>query len=504
MNANFRNLTLGKKLLALPAITLIGLAALQGTNSYLTGKVERVVLFPNFENAMAEDVRIMLRALVDTEAAVLGRRLQSLSSRDAQVAALVEETDPIRFFEDRSGYFFTYDVSGTRVNVPTNKRDNGKNLIGLQDPNGVAFIRLLVEKARAGGGFVNYVFEKPGKGIQPKLAYSAMVPGTDFLVGTGVYIDNIDAARRQLAGKIATERSKYDGWVAAVFLAIVAAALSLTAMISRAVTISIRKTVKSLLDGSHEISEASAQLSAQSQMLAQGASEQVAKIDLTAESLREMAGMSAHNSENSERAESAAKRAQAAADRGSVDARQMREAITAISASSAEIVKVIKVIDEIAFQTNILALNAAVEAARAGESGMGFAVVADEVRNLAQRSAQAARESTEKIESAVARTKSGVQISLGVAGALEEVVVQVHEIVGLIGAVASASGRQSKAVEEMSGAVGAVNEVSQNAAASAEESAAAAEQLNAQAKCMRRSVSDLLRLVGGSMSTRQR
>jgi len=497
MSAKIRNLTLGKKLLALPVITLIGLAGLQGTNSYLTRQVEHQVLFPNFERAMENDVETMLRALVDAEAVALGRRTQGLSNREEQIAALVAETDPIRFFEDRSGYFFTYDLTGTRVNVPTNKRDNGKNLIGLQDPNGVPFIRLLAEKARSGGGFVSYVFEKPGKGIQPKVAYVAMVPGTDFFVGTGVYIDNIEAARAQLAGTIAGERSRYEGWIVALFLAILACAVAFTGMISRAVTVSIQKTVKALLDGSHEISEASAQLSSQSQMLAQGASEQVAKIDITAESLRDMAGMSAENSENAQRAEEAARMAQQAADRGSEDARQMREAITAISASSSDIVKVIKAIDEIAFQTNILALNAAVEAARAGEAGMAFAVVADEVRSLAQKSAHAARESTEKIESAVARTTSGVRISLDVAAALEQVVGQVHEIVERIGHVASASVRQSKSVEEMNAAVGAVNQVSQTAAASAEESAAAAEELNAQAECMRHSVSELLCLVGG-------
>src|SRR5207344_1311163 len=117
----------------------------------------------------------------------------------------------------------------------------------------------------------------------------------------------------------------------------------------------------------------------------------------------------------------------------------MMTSMQEIGASSGKIGKIIKTIDEIAFQTNILALNAAVEAARAGEAGMGFAVVADEVRNLAQRSAQAAKETATKIEGAIAKTAQGVGISSKVAARLQEIVAKVRQVDALIAEVANAS-----------------------------------------------------------------
>ena len=132
-----------------------------------------------------------------------------------------------------------------------------------------------------------------------------------------------------------------------------------------------------------------------------------------------MSTMTKRNAENAQKANDLAKQARTAADKGAGDMQAMTAAMEAIKVSSDDIAKIIKTIDEIAFQTNILALNAAVEAARAGEAGMGFAVVADEVRNLAQRSAQAAKETAAKIEGAIAKTAQGVEISGKVAKTLE-------------------------------------------------------------------------------------
>jgi methyl-accepting chemotaxis protein len=143
------------------------------------------------------------------------------------------------------------------------------------------------------------------------------------------------------------------------------------------------------------------------------------------------------------------------------------------------IAKIIKTIDEIAFQTNILALNAAVEAARAGEAGMEFAVVADEVRNLAQHSAQAAKETAAKIEGAIGNTSQGVEISCKVAQALYDIVAKARQVDELAAEVANASGEQSRGITQINTAVGQVDKVTQSNAASAEESAAAAEELTA-------------------------
>jgi methyl-accepting chemotaxis protein len=209
-----------------------------------------------------------------------------------------------------------------------------------------------------------------------------------------------------------------------------------------------------------------------------------------------MASMTKSNAENAQKANDLAREARTAADKGAADMRAMNQAMHAIKVSSDDIAKIIKTIDEIAFQTNILALNAAVEAARAGEAGMGFAVVADEVRNLAQRSAQAAKETAIKIEGAISKTAQGVEISTKVAQALDEIVTKARQVDELASEVASASRQQTQGITQINTAVGQMDQVTQSNAASAEESAAAAEELNSQAMMMKEAVSELTQLVG--------
>jgi len=260
----------------------------------------------------------------------------------------------------------------------------------------------------------------------------------------------------------------------------------------------LRKVSTSLGEGSEQVTSAAGQVSSASQTLAEGASEQAASLEETSSSLEEMASMTKRNSENAQKANELAKQARTAADKGVDDMQTMSSAMEAIKVSSDDIAKIIKTIDEIAFQTNILALNAAVEAARAGEAGMGFAVVADEVRNLAQRSAQAAKETAGKIEGAIAKTAQGVDISSKVALTLNEIVTKVRQVDELVAEVAGASREQTQGITQINTAVGQMDKVTQSNAASAEESAAAAEELNAQANTMKESVTELLQLVGGN------
>jgi hemerythrin-like metal-binding protein len=254
----------------------------------------------------------------------------------------------------------------------------------------------------------------------------------------------------------------------------------------------------SLDSGSEQVASAASQVSSASQTLAEGASEQAASLEETSASLEEMSSMTKRNAENAQKANDLAKQARAAADKGVGDMQAMSGAMEAIKTSSDDIAKIIKTIDEIAFQTNILALNAAVEAARAGEAGLGFAVVADEVRNLAQRSAQAAKETAAKIEGAIGKTAQGVGISQKVAETLNEIVTKVRQVDELAAEVASASCEQTQGITQINSAVGQMDKVTQSNAASAEESAAAAQELNAQAAVMKESVTELLHLVGGS------
>jgi methyl-accepting chemotaxis protein len=275
----------------------------------------------------------------------------------------------------------------------------------------------------------------------------------------------------------------------------------LALMIIRSTGRVLTNVSRSLNEGSNQVASAAGQVSASSQSLAEGCSEQAASVEETSSSLEELSSMTKRNAENSSQANELSKQTRLAADRGVADMQDMNTAMAAIKSSSDDIAKIIKTIDEIAFQTNILALNAAVEAARAGEAGMGFAVVADEVRNLAQRSAQAAKETATKIEGAITKTAQGVALSGKVSEALNDIVTKARQVDELAAEVANASREQTQGITQINAAVGQMDKVVQSNSASAEESAAAAQQLNSQALAMKQAVEELTALVSGNASS---
>ena len=253
-----------------------------------------------------------------------------------------------------------------------------------------------------------------------------------------------------------------------------------------------------LTGASNQVRASSGQISSASQTLAAGASQQAASLEETSASLEELSAMTKRNAENAREAKELANHARRAAEAGTSDIQHMSEAMDAIKQASNNIAKIIKSIDEIAFQTNILALNAAVEAARAGEAGMGFAVVADEVRNLAQRSAQAARETAAKIEDSITKSDRGVQISQQVSKSFEEIMETIRKVDDLVVNIASASKEQSDGIGQVSTAVSEVDKVTQSNAANAEQSAAAALELNAQGEALKEALSKMMQLTAGA------
>ena len=193
--------------------------------------------------------------------------------------------------------------------------------------------------------------------------------------------------------------------------------------------------------------------------------------------MEETARMTSLNAANAHTARNLAAETRASAETGAVDMKEMMIAMDAIKQASDNISKIVKSIDEIAFQTNILALNAAVEAARAGDAGAGFAVVADEVRNLAQRSALAARETSEKIADSMTKSNRGLQISSKVSGSLDQIVDRARQVEALVSEIANASKEQSQGVEHINVAMAEIGHVTQSNAANAEGCASAAHEL---------------------------
>jgi methyl-accepting chemotaxis protein/methyl-accepting chemotaxis protein-1 (serine sensor receptor) len=254
--------------------------------------------------------------------------------------------------------------------------------------------------------------------------------------------------------------------------------------------------VEEISTGADQVRSAATQIAGASQSLAQGTSEQAASLEETSASTEEINSMARRNSENSH---SAADLVKASDQRFAETNRFLQEMIAAMSeinASSDKISKIIKVIDDIAFQTNILALNAAVEAARAGDAGMGFAVVADEVRNLAQRSAQAARDTAVLIEESIAKSNEGQQRTEQVAKSIHTITEQSRQVRTLVDEVHLGSQEQTRGIEQIGKAMVHMEQVTQRAAASAEESASAAEELTAQSAGLRDIVERLSRAIG--------
>lgn len=274
-------------------------------------------------------------------------------------------------------------------------------------------------------------------------------------------------------------------------------ALILGFILIRNISTSLKNAIKNLTESTQQIVAASNQLASSSQQLSEGSAEQASAIEETSSTLEESASMMQQNSANTKQAAQLSEQAKTAAVKGDLEMEEMLGSINEIKKSSDQIAKIIKVIDDIAFQTNILALNAAVEAARAGEAGLGFAVVAEEVRNLAQRSAQAAKDTSAIIEANIDLSMKGVAVTEKVGEALKEITQQAKKVSELMDEIAAASQEQSQGIGQVTKAIVQMESVTQQNAASAEENASASEELSAQAQNFRQIVKQLLILVNG-------
>ena len=260
----------------------------------------------------------------------------------------------------------------------------------------------------------------------------------------------------------------------------------------------LRQYAAEITDGATQVASAAQQVTASSQALAQGSSEQAATLEETSASAEEINSMTQKNAENARSTAGETEAADQLLKETTQRLDQMIGSMNEINSSSEKISRIIRVIDEIAFQTNILALNAAVEAARAGEAGMGFAVVADEVRNLAQRCAQAAKDTSALIEESIVRSQDGKVRLDEVAGCVRKVVDNAARIKILAGEVHVGSQEQARGIEQIAKAVAQMQRVTQSTAASAEESASAGEEMSAQASGLDEAARRLNTLITGA------
>lgn len=268
-------------------------------------------------------------------------------------------------------------------------------------------------------------------------------------------------------------------------------------LVTKNIDNSIKSVLFNLSDTSKNLESVSTELSTVGRKLAEGSSEQAASIQETSSTLEESSSMVHQTTQNTKEADGLAKEATSFADKGNSEMQTMLKSMEDLKRSSTEIAKIIKVIDEIAFQTNILSLNAAVEAARAGDAGKGFAVVAEEVRNLAQRSAQAAKDTTVIIESNIELSEKCLIVTEQVSKSLVEITDETHKVSRLLEEISTASQEQEIGIGQINQAISQMEHVLHANARTAQESASSSDRLTAYSETIKNIMLELGSLING-------
>jgi len=429
----------------------------------------------------------------------------------------------LRYGKKQEGYFWINDMRPVMVMHPCKPRLNGKDLSNVKDPKGkklfMEFVRVCKEK---GEGFVRYYWPKPGsEEPQPKLSFVKLFKKWNWIIGTGVYMDELEKAvqarkalleknlneqKDKLAQLVAVTKERIRAQMTQTLWVIGGTCITLLALVLcasllfslKTISRPINRIIEKLKEEAEQVAVASEQLSDSSQILSEGASEQAASLEETSSSLEEMSSMTKQNAESSSEANNLMRQTNNIVEQATASMEKLTKAMGVIAESSEETSKIIKTIDEIAFQTNLLALNAAVEAARAGEAGAGFAVVADEVRSLAMRAAEAARDTASLIEGNLVKIKEGSHFVTEANDAFNNVAESSNKVAQLLADIAEASNEQAQGIEQIAKAVAEMDKVVQQNAATAEESASASEQLNGQVYRLKSVVQELTKLVGQS------
>lgn len=287
-------------------------------------------------------------------------------------------------------------------------------------------------------------------------------------------------------------------WVVLGCLSTIVISQYIAWLVSDNISKSVKEVLENLSATSGNLSSLSAELTATAHKLAEGSSEQAASIQETSSTLEESSSMVHQTTQNTKEADNLAKQTKDFANKGNEEMQVMLTSMEELKRSSDEISKIIRVIDEIAFQTNILSLNAAVEAARAGDAGKGFAVVAEEVRNLAQRSAEAAKDTAIIIESNISLSEKCLAITSQVSSSLVEIRNETNKVSELLEEISTASQEQEIGISQINQAVSQMEHVIQANATTAQESAVSADQLGMYSDTIKGIMGALNSLISGN------
>ena len=473
-----------------------------------------VIYLFEFKNRMVNDREQELRHLVEAVVGVADRfhglaATGALSEADAQKTALAI-IRTLRY--EKQEYFWINDMAPRMVMHPIRPELDGKDLQNNKDPTGKQlFVEFVEVVKREGAGFVSYLWPKPGADQPvPKLSYVQGFQPWGWVIGTGVYMDDIDQefwrdALRMGGSTLALLIVLGVGglWVATsivnplnhvvdtaervargdlngelVVTGRDEVARVLTAM--QTMVEQLRNIVDNVMRSTDQVGTSAEEIAQESADLSQRTEEQAAALEETAASMEELTATVKNSADNAGQANQLAGAACVQAEQGGQVVERTVAAMAAIRQSSRRIADIIGVIDEIAFQTNLLALNAAVEAARAGEQGRGFAVVAGEVRKLAQRSADAAKEIKMLITDSVAKVEDGGRLVEQSGQTLREIVGAVKKVSNIVAEIAAATREQASGIEQVNKAILQMDQVTQKNAGLVSQAAQASQSINEQ------------------------